>query len=70
MPHVMRGIMNDVDMREANHPDDDKPERHREEALQDDAGARVGERRELGGVRSLQAGLQKLPSDFSRADCA
>jgi len=33
MPHIVRRIVNDVDMRKADHADDNKAERHRKQTL-------------------------------------
>lgn len=42
MPHVVRGIVNDVDVREADHADDEKAQRHRQQTLKNNARLRAG----------------------------
>ena len=42
MPHVMRSVVDHVDMRKTNDADDEQPQRDGQEALQSDARARAG----------------------------
>jgi hypothetical protein len=59
MPHVVRGIVDDVDMRKADHADDEKAERHRQETLKNDGHALAGEQRQTNGVRIVQGRLPR-----------
>lgn len=45
MPHVVRGVMNDADVRKADDADNKKSETHRKESLKNQARLRSGENR-------------------------
>lgn len=45
MPHVVRGVVNDVDVRKHDHADDKKAQRHRHETLENDACLGAGKHR-------------------------
>jgi len=59
MPHVVGSIVNDVDMRKADHAHDENPENHRQQALQNGARTRAGKHGETDSIRFLQDGLQR-----------
>lgn len=65
MPHIVRSIVNDVDMRKTDHADDKKAENHRQKTLKNNARLCGDEKRQTGSVRFLQECLRKLPSNFS-----
>ena len=44
MPHIVRGVMDNVDMREADHADNKQTERHGQDSLKNDASFRGGNR--------------------------
>ena len=67
MPHVMRSIVNDVDVRKADHADDKEAEGHRENALPNDTDAYAGEYREMSNIDFLQDCLRVFRSNSSRA---
>ena len=45
MPHVMRGVMDDADVRKANNADNKKSETHRQQSLKNQARLGGGENR-------------------------
>ena len=45
MPHIVRSIVNDVDMRKSDDPDDEKAQSHRQETLKNNARTRAGKQR-------------------------
>jgi len=59
MPHIMCGIVNDVDMGKPDHSDDKKAESHRQDTLKNDARSRADEQWETSGIQALQDGLHK-----------
>jgi len=44
MPHIVRGVMDNVDMREADHANNKQTESHRQDSLKNDASFRGGNR--------------------------
>ena len=61
MPHIVRSIVNDVDMRKSDHANDKKAQRHRQETLKNNARSRADKYRPMSSVRLLQGCLRKLP---------
>jgi hypothetical protein len=45
MPHIVRGIVNDADMRKADDADDKQAQSHREETLKNNARTRADKQR-------------------------
>jgi hypothetical protein len=45
MPHVVRRIVNDVDVGKTNHADNENAKGHRQQSLNDNARPRAGEER-------------------------
>jgi hypothetical protein len=45
MPHIVRSIVNDVDMRKADDADDKQAQSHRQDTLKNNARPRAGKQR-------------------------
>jgi hypothetical protein len=56
MADIMGGIVNDVDMRKADHTNNEQAETHREDSLKDDVNV-LGGNRQMSGVRLLHVKL-------------
>jgi hypothetical protein len=54
MPHVVSGVVENVDMRKADHSDDEKSKRHGQNGLDKPAGDAAGNRH-MGGVGPYHA---------------
>jgi hypothetical protein len=59
MPHVVRRIVNDVDVGKSDHADNENAKGHRQQSLNDNARPRADDERCVSGPRFLQVHLSK-----------
>lgn len=59
MPHVVRGIVNDVDVGKSDHADNENAEGHCQQGLNDNARPRADDKRPVSGTLLLQVYLLK-----------
>jgi hypothetical protein len=57
VPHVVRGIVDDVDVGKSDNADNEQAKRHGEQSLKNDARFRADEERQVSGIRLSQIHL-------------